>query len=147
MPTSVCFKQAKFFESCAHPVDSPSIQEQNICSVSHQTSFYPYDILTRPEAMTEKNEGIKEVFWPPTGYLFKEIALSPVFCKPKLIPLKSVTLEKLEKMQADALEKLKEMEEQQQKQDKADQQQQESAEASGEQGQADIWRADQTTPR
>jgi BBSome-interacting protein 1 len=62
--------------------------------------------------MTE-DEGIKEVFWPPAGYLFKEVALSPVFCKPKLIPLKSVTLEKLERMQADALEKLKQMEEEQ----------------------------------
>jgi BBSome-interacting protein 1 len=61
------------------------------------------------------DEGIREVFWPPTGYLFKEVSLSPVFCKPKLIPLKSVTLEKLERMQADALEKLKQMEEEEQK--------------------------------
>lgn len=69
--------------------------------------------------MTE-DEGIKEVFWPPNGYLFKEITLSPVFCKPKLIPLKSVTLEKLERMQADALEKLKQMEEEEQKKQNED---------------------------
>jgi BBSome-interacting protein 1 len=60
-----------------------------------------------------EDEGIKEMFWPPSGFLFKEITLSPVFCKPKLIPLKSVTLEKLERMQADALEKLKQMEDEQ----------------------------------
>lgn len=61
------------------------------------------------------DEGIREVFWPASGYLFKEVALSPVFCKPKLIPLKSVTLEKLEKMQLEALEKLRQMEEDQRK--------------------------------
>uniref|UniRef100_A0A0N5AB23 Uncharacterized protein n=1 Tax=Syphacia muris TaxID=451379 RepID=A0A0N5AB23_9BILA len=31
--------------------------------------------------------------------------LAPVFCKPKLIPLKSITIEKLEKMQREAMEK------------------------------------------
>lgn len=56
------------------------------------------------------DSGIKEIVWPPNGFLFKEETLSPVFCKPKLIPLKSVTLEKLEKMQSEALEKLKELE-------------------------------------
>ncbi|CAD5206881.1 unnamed protein product [Bursaphelenchus okinawaensis] len=52
---------------------------------------------------------IREVMWPQNGFLFKEMELSPVLCKPKLIPLKSVTLEKLEKMQEQAMEKLKEM--------------------------------------
>lgn len=62
---------------------------------------------------SSRDESIKEVFWPTNGYLFNELALTPVFCKPKLIPLKSVTLEKLERMQQDALEKLKLMEEEQ----------------------------------
>uniref|UniRef100_A0A0K0DX44 BBSome-interacting protein 1 n=1 Tax=Strongyloides stercoralis TaxID=6248 RepID=A0A0K0DX44_STRER len=42
------------------------------------------------------------------GILFPGERLQPVFCKPKLIPLKSVTLEKLERMQEEALDKLDE---------------------------------------
>ncbi|VDN26082.1 unnamed protein product [Gongylonema pulchrum] len=47
---------------------------------------------------------LKEVLGVQNGLLFCEEALSPVFCKPKLIPLKSVTLEKLEKMQKESVE-------------------------------------------
>uniref|UniRef100_A0A0N4ZNH0 BBSome-interacting protein 1 n=1 Tax=Parastrongyloides trichosuri TaxID=131310 RepID=A0A0N4ZNH0_PARTI len=43
------------------------------------------------------------------GILFPSEYFQPVFCKPKLIPLKSLTLEKLEKMQQEALEKLEEI--------------------------------------
>uniref|UniRef100_A0A915AC01 Uncharacterized protein n=2 Tax=Parascaris univalens TaxID=6257 RepID=A0A915AC01_PARUN len=53
---------------------------------------------------------LKEVLGPHNGLLFKEEALSPVFCKPKLIPLKSVTLEKLEQMQRDSMTKMLELE-------------------------------------
>ncbi len=49
--------------------------------------------------------GLKEVV-PKTGLLFQEQSLHPVLCKPKLLPLKSVTLEKLEKMQKDAQQKV-----------------------------------------
>ncbi|XP_076235173.1 BBSome interacting protein 1 [Calliopsis andreniformis] len=42
------------------------------------------------------------------GLLYQEENLDYVLCKPKLIPLKSVTLEKLEKMQRDAELKIKE---------------------------------------
>jgi BBSome-interacting protein 1 len=68
---------------------------------------------------SDRDDSIKEVFWPSNGYLFNELTLTPVFCKPKLIPLKSVTLEKLERMQQDALEKLKQMEEEQKQTDEA----------------------------
>uniref|UniRef100_A0A2K6VR29 BBSome-interacting protein 1 n=1 Tax=Onchocerca volvulus TaxID=6282 RepID=A0A2K6VR29_ONCVO len=54
---------------------------------------------------------IKEILNASNGLSFCEEELSPVFCKPKLIPLKSVTLEKLEKMQSDAMEMMKKMEE------------------------------------
>ncbi|KHN87474.1 BBSome-interacting protein 1 [Toxocara canis] len=53
---------------------------------------------------------LKEVLGAHNGVLFKEEALSPVFCKPKLIPLKSVTLEKLEQMQRDSMAKILELE-------------------------------------
>ncbi|CEF65447.1 Cilia BBSome complex subunit 10 family-containing protein [Strongyloides ratti] len=43
------------------------------------------------------------------GILFPGERLQPVFCKPKLIPLKSVTLEKLERMQEEALDKLEKL--------------------------------------
>lgn len=52
--------------------------------------------------MTQK---LKEILGPQDGILSYEDKLAPVFCKPKLIPLKSVTIEKLEKMQQDASEK------------------------------------------
>ncbi|EFO25809.1 hypothetical protein LOAG_02680 [Loa loa] len=50
---------------------------------------------------------LKEILNARNGLLFCEEELSPVFCKPKLIPLKSVTLEKLEKMQSEAMEMMK----------------------------------------
>ena len=53
---------------------------------------------------------IKEVL-PKTGLVYTELATMPVLCKPKILPLKSVTLEKLEKMQKDAQETIKKQEE------------------------------------
>lgn len=44
---------------------------------------------------------------PKTGMVFTEETLDMVLCKPKILPLKSVTLEKLEQMQKEAQEKLK----------------------------------------
>jgi BBSome-interacting protein 1 len=54
---------------------------------------------------------IQEVL-PKYGLLFTEQSPMPVLCKPKIMPLKSVTLEKLEKMQKDAQETIKRQEEQ-----------------------------------
>ncbi|KAJ8026365.1 BBSome-interacting protein 1 [Holothuria leucospilota] len=51
----------------------------------------------------------KEVL-PKEGLLYEEDQLSVILCKPKILPLKSVTLEKLEKMQKDAQNKVKEQE-------------------------------------
>ncbi|KAK0423910.1 hypothetical protein QR680_008401 [Steinernema hermaphroditum] len=51
------------------------------------------------------NSGIiEEVIGPYNGFIFKDDSLGPVFCKPKLIPLKSVTLEKLQEMQQMAVQ-------------------------------------------
>ena len=49
---------------------------------------------------------------PKYGLLYTEQSPMPVLCKPKIMPLKSVTLEKLEKMQKDAQETIKRQEEQ-----------------------------------
>lgn len=43
-----------------------------------------------------------DVILPKQSLLYQEENLDYILCKPKLIPLKSVTLEKLEKMQKDA---------------------------------------------
>jgi len=51
----------------------------------------------------------KEVL-PKQGQLYDEDLPTMVLCKPKLLPLKSVTLEKLEKMQRDAEETVREQE-------------------------------------
>lgn len=49
-----------------------------------------------------------DLILPEHGKLFFEQKNGFVFCKPHLMPLKSVTLEKLEKMQKQAQEQLKE---------------------------------------
>lgn len=49
-----------------------------------------------------------DLILPESGKLFYEQKNGFVFCKPHLMPLKSVTLEKLEKMQKQAQEQLKE---------------------------------------
>lgn len=37
---------------------------------------------------------------PSRGLLFRESSARPVLCKPKLLPLQSISLEKLERLQA-----------------------------------------------
>lgn len=57
---------------------------------------------------TELHTPKLELIVPDSGKLFYEQKTDFVFCKPHLMPLKSVTLEKLEKMQQQAQEQLKE---------------------------------------
>ncbi|XP_020635500.1 BBSome-interacting protein 1 isoform X1 [Pogona vitticeps] len=47
---------------------------------------------------------------PKQGMLAVEDVTTMVLCKPKLLPLKSVTLEKLEKMQREAQETIRQQE-------------------------------------
>lgn len=64
--------------------------------------------------MTESTENLSEqidIVLPRQGLLYQEDKVDYILCKPKLIPLKSVTLEKLEKMQRDAEVKVKENQE------------------------------------
>lgn len=63
----------------------------------------PFDSIS-PELNTPKID----LILPDTGKLFYEQKTDFVFCQPHLMPLKSVTLEKLEKMQKQAQEQLKE---------------------------------------
>ena len=51
---------------------------------------------------------------PKQGMLYQEDIPATVLCKPKLMPLKSVTLEKLEKMQKEAQETVKQQEKEEQ---------------------------------
>ena len=60
--------------------------------------------------MAESKGMYKEVL-PKQGQLYQEDIPSMILCKPKLMPLKSVTLEKLEKMQKEAQETVKKQEE------------------------------------
>lgn len=63
--------------------------------------------------MSGSNEGgkieIHEVL-PKQGMVYQEDMPTVVLCKPKLLALKSVTLEKMEKMQKEAMEQIKEQE-------------------------------------
>lgn len=52
--------------------------------------------------MSKINSDVKPVL-PKTGQLMIEDVKEMILCKPRLIPLKSYTLEKLEKMQQEIL--------------------------------------------
>ncbi|KAF4097891.1 hypothetical protein G5714_021899 [Onychostoma macrolepis] len=73
--------------------------------------------------MPEVKSMFREVL-PKHGQLSMEDVPTMVLCKPKLLPLKSVTLEKLEKMQQEAQEIIKQQElalkEQQQQPERAE---------------------------
>lgn len=55
---------------------------------------------------TSTNDHLKFTL-PTSGYIYEEDVNQYILCKPKVMPLKSMTLEKLEKMQKEAEEKLK----------------------------------------
>lgn len=57
-------------------------------------------------AAKPSSEDIKPVI-PNQGIVIQEEKPFFILCKPKLLPMKSMTLEKLEKMQRDAEEKAK----------------------------------------
>ncbi|KAB5526167.1 hypothetical protein PHYPO_G00148600 [Pangasianodon hypophthalmus] len=59
--------------------------------------------------MPEVKSVFREVL-PKQGQLSVEDVPTLVLCKPKLLPLKSVTLEKLEKMQQEAQELIRQQE-------------------------------------
>lgn len=59
--------------------------------------------------MPEVKSIFREVL-PKQGQLSMEDVPTLVLCKPKLLPLKSVTLEKLEKMQQEAQEVIRQQE-------------------------------------
>lgn len=59
--------------------------------------------------MPDNKNQFKEVL-PKQGLVYQEEQPTLVLCKPKLLPLKSVTLEKMEKMQKDAQDKVQEQE-------------------------------------
>ena len=55
--------------------------------------------MEQSKQMIPKDKQIKEIL-PKAGLVYSEKAtLSEILCKPKILPLKSVTLEKLEKME------------------------------------------------
>ena len=54
--------------------------------------------------VTVESEPFREVL-PKRGLTFHESSAQLVLCKPKLLPLKSFTLEKLDKMQKEAASK------------------------------------------
>lgn len=57
--------------------------------------------------MTSAAEPMFREVLPKRGLVFQESSPQLVLCKPKLLPLKSFTLEKLENMQKEATEKAK----------------------------------------
>ncbi|GAB6021878.1 BBSome-interacting protein 1 [Chamberlinius hualienensis] len=62
------------------------------------------------ENRSSKNVEFREIL-PRIGFLYTEHLTKMNLCKPKLLPLKSFTLEKLETIQKDAQNKLAEQQE------------------------------------
>ncbi|KAK5977312.1 BBSome interacting protein 1, partial [Trichostrongylus colubriformis] len=50
---------------------------------------------------------LRETLSAADAFLFKEEAMTPIFCKPKLLPLKTVTTQKLDEMQKEARNRAK----------------------------------------
>uniref|UniRef100_A0A183BQH1 WW domain-containing protein n=1 Tax=Globodera pallida TaxID=36090 RepID=A0A183BQH1_GLOPA len=90
------------------------------------------------DAATADDPPVKEILWPPHGHVYEQEFMLPAYCKPKLIPLKSVTLEKLEKMQAENAEKLRKLE-----QEREAEEAKFKSDAVDGQSKPDIWRADE----
>uniref|UniRef100_A0A8R1HIW8 Uncharacterized protein n=1 Tax=Caenorhabditis japonica TaxID=281687 RepID=A0A8R1HIW8_CAEJA len=63
---------------------------------------------SREEEGYNMSQGVKleEKLWIDECYLFQDESLAPIFCKSKLIPLKTITTQKLEQMQREQMEKL-----------------------------------------
>ncbi|NWW84945.1 BBIP1 protein, partial [Rhynochetos jubatus] len=64
-----------------------------------------------PAAGSARSRRSRGLFSPLTGQLSVEDTPAMVLCKPKVLPLKSVSLEKLEKLQRAALEAMRPAEE------------------------------------
>jgi len=88
--------------------------------------------------MSSQDE-LKEVLWPKNGLIYDQEFMLPALCKPKLIPLKSLTIEKLERMQSENIEKIREME--QFEKDQLDKEKKEEN-ISSTNTKFDIWRAE-----
>lgn len=63
-----------------------------------------------PQPLSMPFNHCEPLYYPTTGQLSIEDVPTMILCKPKLLPLKSVTLEKLEKMQMEAQEAVRQQE-------------------------------------
>ncbi|CAB3397610.1 unnamed protein product [Caenorhabditis bovis] len=103
------------------------------------------------EKMGKRGIGLDEKLSVDETFLFQEDTLTPIFCKPKLIPLKTITMQKLEQMQREMMEKLQFPERQEKEeaervgedQDNQEAQHPESRqETANDKKEADVWTAD-----
>ncbi|VDO24843.1 unnamed protein product [Haemonchus placei] len=66
-------------------------------SIQFQTS-----VSFHNRRVTFSMSDLRETLSAADAFLFKEEAMTPIFCKPKLLPLKTITLQKLDDMQKEA---------------------------------------------
>lgn len=79
---------------------------------TYSSNFFSVSInVGKMSVPNDSNKPQIDIILPKSGILCQENLTDYILCKPKLMPLKSITLEKLEKMQKDAEEKLKEAQE------------------------------------
>ncbi|KAI4530503.1 hypothetical protein MJG53_018588 [Ovis ammon polii x Ovis aries] len=72
-------------------------------------TFQKDETVSNTSDMAETKSMFREVL-PKQGQLYVEDITTMVLCKPKLLPLKSLTLEKLEKMQQAAQDTIRQQE-------------------------------------
>ncbi|XP_049522795.1 BBSome-interacting protein 1-like [Dermacentor silvarum] len=80
----------------------PYRDAQTSCSGCCTACANAHDVI-RPysghASCASRGAAVHEVV-PSRGLLFRETSAQPVLCKPKLMPLQSISLEKLERLQA-----------------------------------------------
>ncbi|CAL2042807.1 unnamed protein product [Caenorhabditis brenneri] len=89
-------------------------------------------------------QGIKleEKLWVDECFLFQDESLAPIFCKPKLIPLKTITTQKLEQMQREQMEKLQIPEKAPDQPTTIEEEEREEGPSTSGTKEADVWTAD-----
>uniref|UniRef100_A0AC11BWV2 Uncharacterized protein n=1 Tax=Ovis aries TaxID=9940 RepID=A0AC11BWV2_SHEEP len=97
--------ESEVAQSCPTPGDPMD------CSppASSVHGIFQDETVSNTSDMAETKSMFREVL-PKQGQLYVEDITTMVLCKPKLLPLKSLTLEKLEKMQQAAQDTIRQQE-------------------------------------
>ncbi|CAD6187088.1 unnamed protein product [Caenorhabditis auriculariae] len=96
----------------------------------------------------DRGPALEERILVQDTFAFQEEQFVPIYCKPKLIPLKTITMEKIEKIQREAQQKIREAELLQQEQQEGEEEEDRPEDSeqpvtpAATDKPADVWTAD-----